>query len=173
MPRIPLVRVEDMTAEQKTQYDRFPSNLTRALLLVDRRLAQAPPELANALRAASLEPRLREAVILRVAALQGSAYERMQHLDPGPQTGGPDDDLPGTDAGTPPPELAAVMGFVDECVATGDVSEASFNAVLPELGAPGVATLLLLIGHYMMIARFTHVLRVELDEQPDRWTHDH
>ena len=173
MSRIPLVRVEDMTADQKSQYDRFPSNLTRALLLVDRRLAQAPPELANALRAASLEPRLREAVILRVAALQGSAYERMQHLDQGRQTGWSDEDMADIEAGRPPPGLTALMRFVDECVATGDVLNASFNAVLAELGAPGVVTVLLLIGHYMAIARFTRVLRVELDEQPDSWSQDH
>ena len=69
-----------MAPEEKAQYDRFPSNLTRALLLVDRRLAEAAPNLANALRASPLDERLREAVILRVAALHGSAYERMQHI---------------------------------------------------------------------------------------------
>ncbi len=81
MPRIPLVEVEDMTHTQKEQYDRFPSNLSRGLLLLDDRLAGALPNLANALRASSLDPKQREAVILRVAALHGSAYERMQHLE--------------------------------------------------------------------------------------------
>jgi len=40
-----------MTAEQQQQYDRFPSNLSRALLLTKPRLARCVPELANALRA--------------------------------------------------------------------------------------------------------------------------
>ena len=35
MSRIPLVSVEEMTKEQREQYDRFPSNLTRALLLME------------------------------------------------------------------------------------------------------------------------------------------
>ena len=173
MPRIPLVRIEEMTAEEKAQYDRFPSNLTRALLLAGRPLAQAPPDLANALRASSLDPRVREAVILRVAALHGSAYERMQHLDQARQAGWSDEDITGIETSAPPTELATLMRFVDECVGTGDVSTAIFDIVLADLGGRDLATLLLLIGHYMMIARFTRVLRVELDEHADSWTHDH
>ena len=56
MSRIPLVSVAEMTEEQHAQYDRFPSNLTRALLLMDPRLAGALPNLANALRASRLKP---------------------------------------------------------------------------------------------------------------------
>jgi alkylhydroperoxidase family enzyme len=82
MARLPLVREQDMTAEQRAQFERFPSNLTRALLLAVPRLAQALPATANALRDAGLDPKLREGVILRVAHLCGSAYERMQHLGP-------------------------------------------------------------------------------------------
>lgn len=69
MARIPLARIEDMTTTQRAQYDRFPSNLSRALLLADDRLAGTLPNLANALRASGLDPALREAVILRIAAL--------------------------------------------------------------------------------------------------------
>lgn len=173
MSRIPLVRPEDMMPAQRAQYDRFPSNLTRALVLADQRLSEALPNLANALRASSLEPRLREAVILRVAALEGSAYERMQHLDEARRQGWSEADLAGIEAGHPPPEVAGLMGFVDACVRTGDVPNEAFVAVLSDLGPRGVATVLLLVGHYMMVARFTAVLRVELDVQPDAWTHEH
>jgi hypothetical protein len=89
MPRMELVRVEDMPPDQRAQYDRFPSNLSRALLLTDGRLAKALPEVANALRASGLDAKLREALILRVAALSGSAYERMQHLEQARKFGPP------------------------------------------------------------------------------------
>ena len=82
-----------MTPKQKEQYDRFPSNLSRGLLLLDDRLAGALPNLANALRSSSLSPKLREAAILRVAALQGSAYERMQHLEQAHKAGLSDNDI--------------------------------------------------------------------------------
>lgn len=41
MTRVPRVTADDMTAEQRAQYDRFPSDLTRALLLTEQRLAGA------------------------------------------------------------------------------------------------------------------------------------
>ena len=41
MARVPLVKVDDMTAEQRALYDRFPSDLTRALLLTEQRRAGA------------------------------------------------------------------------------------------------------------------------------------
>ena len=78
MSRIPLVRVEAMTPDQRRQYDRFPSNLSRGLLLTPQRLSEALPNLANALRASGLDARVREGAILRVAALSDCAFERMQ-----------------------------------------------------------------------------------------------
>ena len=77
MSRLPLVAIGDMQPDQRAQYDRFPSNLTRGLLLLDQRLAGALPATANALRASSLDAYVREGVILRVAALSGCAFERM------------------------------------------------------------------------------------------------
>ena len=99
MSRLSLVDVEDMNAKQREQYDRFPSNLTRGLLLADQRLSEALPNLANALRTAPLDPKVREAVILRVAALHANAYERMQHLDQARKVGWSDADIKGIEEG--------------------------------------------------------------------------
>lgn len=82
MARMKLVSVTEMTDEHRAQYDRFPSNITRALLLLDQRLADALPNLTQlSPGASSLDAAIRKAVILRVAAVQHSAYERMQYLD--------------------------------------------------------------------------------------------
>ena len=131
MSRIPLVSTAEMTEEQHAQYDRFPSNLTRALLLMDQRLASALPNLANALRASSLEAKLREAVILRVAALQGSAYERMQHLGQAHKVGWNDEDIVAIEAGgkaLSDPKLKAALAFVEAGVVSSDVSDVTFAA---------------------------------------------
>ena len=176
MSRIPLVSVAEMTEEQHAQYDRFPSNLTRALLLMDQRLAGALPNLANALRASGLEPSLREAVILRVAALQGSAYERMQHLEQAHKVGWNDEDIAAIEAGgeaLSDPGLKAVLAFVDACVASSDVSDSTFAAASGVLSHRDLATVIVLVGHYMMVARFLGILQVQLDEQPDSWNGDH
>ena len=176
MARIPLVDVEDMTPEQREQYDRFPSNLARALLLMDSRMARVFPEAANALRASQLEPSLREAVILRVAFLCDSAYERMQHLEQAKKVGWSDEQIAAIEAGVRealPDDLRQVLAFVDDCVATTRVSDAAFSAARDVLSDRDLATLIALIGHYMTIARLTGTLEVELDAEPDPFLNEH
>jgi alkylhydroperoxidase family enzyme len=108
MSRISLISLAQMTREQKAQYDRFPSNLTRGLLLLDQRLAGALPNLANALRASSLDAKIREAVILRVAALHHSAYERMQHFDQARHVGWSDREIDAIESSLPDIESPVV-----------------------------------------------------------------
>ncbi len=60
MARLPLVDPASLTGTQKEQYGRFPSNLTRTLLLLDERLAGQLPQVANALRTSSLDAAWRE-----------------------------------------------------------------------------------------------------------------
>jgi alkylhydroperoxidase family enzyme len=176
MARLPLVREQDMTAEQRAQFERFPSNLTRALLLAAPRLAQALPATANALRDAGLDPKLREGVILRVAHLCGSAYERMQHLGQARAAGWRDDEIARIEAQGAAGftgATAAVLRFADECVRDIRVSDATFAAVRACLSARDIATLLLLVGHYLAVARFIATLDIELDAHPDDWQHAH
>ena len=176
MSRIPLVSVADMIGEQRAQYDRFPSNLSRALLLADTRLAGCLPATANALRASGLDAKLREAAILRVAALSGSAYERMQHLGQAEKVGWTPAEIAGIEAGSadlPGGDVGVVIRFVDECVASVTVSDDTFAAARAVLSARDLATLLLLVGHYMTVARLLGTLDVELDPAPDAWAVEH
>ncbi len=176
MSRVPLIRVEDMTPEQREQYDRFPSNLSRGLLLTEKRLASALPNLANALRTSGLDPKLREAVILRVAALSSSAYERMQHLEQAKKAGWTPAEIAAIEAGDfsgALSEFAPVLRFTDECVAVPRVSDAVFAEIKGMLSDREIATVILLIGHYMMVARFVGILDIDLDPKPDSWTSEH
>ena len=176
MSRIPLISVAEMTEEQKAQYDKFPSNLTRGLLLLDSRLAVALPNLANALRASSLDAKIREAVILRVAALHRSAYERMQHLGQAQKAGWTDTEIAALEAGgeaVRDPVLKKVLAFVDACVSGPDVPDQIFTDAGNVLTHRDVATVIILVGHYMMVARFLGILQVELDAHPDSWQGEH
>ena len=176
MSRIPLVTIAEMTGEQKTQYDKFPSNLTRGLLVMDDRLAGALPNLANALRASTLDPKLREAVILRIAALQGSSYERMQHLEQAHEVGWSDEQIAAIETGkvtSAEQTLEPILAFVDACVAGPQVADSIFAAAKSVLSNRELATVIVLVGHYMMVARFLGILQVELDEHPDSWKSEH
>ncbi|MCM3849003.1 carboxymuconolactone decarboxylase family protein [Pseudonocardia sp. DR1-2] len=176
MARIPLVHVEDMDSRQRAQYERFPSNLTRTLTLLDPRLSEALPATANALRTSGLDAGLREGVILRVAALTGSAYERMQHLDQARLTGWSDDAIAAIEAGDHdglPDGVARVLRFVDALVDGGPVGDELFDATRAVLSDRDLTTVIVLVGHYITVALLTVVLDVDLDPEPDSWTHEH
>ena len=176
MARIPLTQVENMTPRQRAQYDRFPSNLSRALLLADDRLAGALPNLANAFRMSGLHPALREAVILRVAALTGSAYERMQHLGQAEKAGLDPATIAAIEAGDTAalsPSMAATLGFAAACVAAPRVPDDVFAAAQAVLEPRNLVTVILLVGHYMMVGRLLATLDVELDPAPDSWASEH
>lgn len=98
---MPLVRPEDMTPEQREQYDWFPSNLTQGVLLAQQRLAGALPSTATALRTLGLDPQLREGIILHVAELSSSPFEGMQHLDQAGKTGWTETEISAIEAGAP------------------------------------------------------------------------
>ena len=176
MSRIPLVRLEDMTTIQREQYDRFPSNLSRALLLADDRLAAIPAASANALRASTLEEQIREAIILRVARLSGCAYERMQHMLQARKAGFSDDDIAAIEAGDMAGRsetLKAAIAFTEEAVARVGVSKPTFERAVALFSSRDIVTMLLLIGHYMTVARLLETLEVELDPEPDSFSKDH
>lgn len=176
MSRLPLVRTEEMTPEQRAQYDRFPSNLTRGLLLMEQRLAGALPATANALRVAGLDPKLREGIILRVAALSESAFERMQHLGEARKAGWTEAEIRAIETGDRSGRLGSftpTLAFVDECVADVRVSDATFAAVATSLTPREIATVVILIGHYMTVARFIANLGIELDPAPSAWDKEH
>jgi len=176
MSRVPLVSMDDMTPEQRAQYDRFPSNLTRGLLLLEQRLAGAPPATANALRTSGLDPKLREGIILRVAALSDSPFERMQHLDEARKTGWTETEIKAIEAGDRSGSLGTftpILSFVDECVSHVHVSDAVFADVASALSPRDIATVLILVGHYMMVARFVANLGIELDPAPSAWDKEH
>lgn len=154
----------------------IPVESVAALLLADQRLAGALPNLANALRASGLDPKLREGVILRVAALSGSAYDRMHHLGQAEKAGWTAAEVAAVEAGDGarlPAGFAATLAFVDACVATPRVPDTVFDAALAVLSPRDLVTVILLVGHYMMVARLLATLDVELDPEPDGWAAEH
>ncbi len=135
-------------------------------------MAAALPNLANALRASVLDAKLREAAILRVAAISGSAHERMQRLGQAEKAGWSTADIAAIEAGelnALSSKAAAVLRFVAKCVANPRVSDPTFAAVRALLSQRDIATLSLLVGHYMMVARFS----ATLDDKPDGWSSEH
>ena len=111
----------------------------------------------------------RELVILRVGALSDSAYERMQHLPPARKAGWSDGEIAAIEAGQADrldPVDGALLRFVDECVRDVRVSDRTYAEISHHLSEEEIAETVLLIGYYMMTARFLETLKIDLDEVP-------
>ena len=168
MARIELCEPMLMTEPQKRVHERLPVNLMRAMLRTNH--ADHYLALGLALNAGLLAAKRRELVILRVAALSGSHYERMHHRPAAQQAGWSEADIVAIEAGhgghLAPPE-AALLRFVDECIRDVRVSDRTFAELRGHLQEEEeVAEATLLAGFYMMTARFLETLDVDLDEAP-------
>lgn len=112
-----------------------------------------------------------ELVILRVAHRSGSTYEWTQHEALGQRAGLTDAEIT---AVTEPlsPESGhlwsgrdrMLLTVTDEIVDQADVSDATWSLMQQHLDERTCVELLMLVGHYRMLATTLHVLRV----QPDR-----
>jgi alkylhydroperoxidase family enzyme len=156
LSRVELAEPAQMTPRQRQVYELFPSNLVRGMLRTEPEIVEGYLRLGGSFTRSALDPALRELVILRVAALSGSAYERFQHLDRATAAGLSDAEIAVVEASDPAPLDQAkqvLLRYVDECVAEVKVSSPVFSA-RAALGDENLATVTLLIGHYMMTARF-------------------
>lgn len=110
-----------------------------------------------------------ELVILRVAGRAGSEYEWTQHAAMGRRAGLTDaqvealrEDDPRTLAWSL--RDALLLRVTDELFEHDDLADATWEGLVAELGEPTAIEVLMLVGHYRMLATTLRVLRV----QPDR-----
>ena len=105
-----------------------------------------------------LDPLLRELAILQVAHLVDSRYEWVQHAAIARALGASEQQVEAveqdreTDASFSD-EQRLVLAFSREVILDGAASEQAVAELASRLGARGVIELLLVIGHYMAIAR--------------------
>lgn len=169
MSRIKLPAVDALSEEKKSQYRSFPANLTLALLCT----TQSTPGylmLGASFPHGAVADKDREMAILRVGALSGSRYERMQHLPLARAAGWTDAEIEQIESGQGPDARSqAILDFVDECVRSVKVGDEAFAGVRAFFSDTQIAELTLLIGHYMMTARFLETLEVPLDASPTSW----
>lgn len=109
-----------------------------------------------------------ELVILRVAHLRGSAYEFDHHQRLGRRAGITAQDIervrtgPAAEGWTQRERM--LMQVTEELLTDHDLSDQTWHLMHDELGERTTVELLMLVGHYDMLATTLHTLRV----QPDR-----
>ncbi len=72
-----------------------------------------------------------------------------------------------------PRDMAAVLAFAEACVAAPRVPDDVFDAAGAALSQRDLVTVILLVGHYLMVDRLLATLDVELDPAPDNWAAEH
>jgi alkylhydroperoxidase family enzyme len=109
-----------------------------------------------------------ELVILRVAHLRGSTYEWEHHVKLGRRAGVGQADLERVQEGPAaagwPEREAAILTAADELVADGDLGDVTWERLRGHLDDRELIELVMLVGHYEMIATTIATLRI----QPDR-----
>ncbi|RBY74905.1 carboxymuconolactone decarboxylase family protein [Geodermatophilus sp. TF02-6] len=165
-PRLPEAAAEGPTA------DLLAVRRGGRLSVLDRLLLHSPPvaqgwnALLGALRTGTTLPAdLRELVVLRVAVLNGAAFEWVAHEPIGRRAGLGDEHLAALrrpDAAGPvwTPVQAAVLAFTDASTRDVAVPDAVFTAVREHLDDRQVLELTALVAGYAMVSRLLVALRV-------------
>lgn len=108
-----------------------------------------------------------ELVILRVAHLRSCRYEYEHHVRLGRRAGVTEQDLrrvqEGPHADGWSERERALLLAVDELHAERDIADATWAELRRHLDEPRLIELILLVGHYEMLATFIGTLRIEPD----------
>ena len=166
MCRIVLADVHALDEPSRLQYTRFPTNLTRALLRT-RNCTEPYLSLGFSLLRSTIDLKQRELIILRIASISNCAYERMQHVPLAKEAGWADSEILDIESGNGEVLDAlskALLVFVDECAGNVRVSNETYGTLAQFYSEEQITHATLLIGFFMMTARFLETLEVDLDD---------
>lgn len=167
MPRIPYPDVSALPETVQKMLEGTPLNVVRIGAHASPALFEAQGRLGYAVADPEvLDPKLREATILRVAHLSGSEYELHHHVPLAASAGLSQAEITAIgaqDYGALSPVLAAVCRFADEVVSDGNASDETLAGLRGQVSDQVVVNLVLTIGCYMSIARLIAVSGIELD----------
>jgi 4-carboxymuconolactone decarboxylase len=175
-PRIEPVSIEDTDARTREMFDRMRPD-TRTLN-VFRTFANHPELMRHwlgfagyLLRSSTLEPRLRELVVLRVGWQCHSPYEWGQHVIVGRRAGVLDADLERLTRG---PEAegwtsaeAAALRATDELIERHSLGDATWAGLSTHFTTQQILDLIFLVGQYQLVSSALNALRVERDDGLD------
>jgi alkylhydroperoxidase family enzyme len=170
MARLPYVDPATAPEEVRQVLERLPVSLNIFRMMAHAETSFRPLiQLGTTILARQkLAPRLRELVILRVAALSAARYEWVQHVPIAEATGVTTAQVEALERG----DVAAacfdaldrlVLRFTTEVVRDVRASDATFAALATELSPQEIVELVLTIGYYMTIARLLETTAVDLD----------
>jgi alkylhydroperoxidase family enzyme len=180
IPRIASLSVEEaITIGDENQIPRSMAELSvfRVALRSPAAARAINDLLGNLMAEGSLEVRLRELVIMRIAWVKGSGYEWSQHWNSAQRRGVPEEDLAAVRLWPESQGFGeadqAVLQATDELLATGAISDVTWDRCRAALkGDAPVLELITAIGAWSLIALFLRALEIPLDEGMAVWPPD-
>jgi AhpD family alkylhydroperoxidase len=171
--RLPPLPRQEWTELLTRLVERMPGGLERPMNIFTT-LARHPVlfekwlPFGAALLRGELPARERELVILRTAYRRRCGYERAQHLPLARRAGLDEAEIAGTERALDGyPGSAAdrlVLGAVDELTADGELSDGTWDALARRYTESQLIELVMLVGHYQLLALTLNTLRVEVEE---------
>lgn len=162
MTRIPELKYEDMTPEQRAVADRILAGPREKLEITHNTWLRSPKfcelndPVGTFMRYEILEPRLRELVILTTGRHWNCELEWHLHRGPAEEAGLDQALLDDLAAGRRPDfereEEAVAHDFVVELLREHAVSDATYERTLAVLGEQRLVEVIALSGHYVMVA---------------------
>ncbi|SHF55128.1 carboxymuconolactone decarboxylase family protein [Vibrio gazogenes] len=168
---VELKKISEMSKEELSVYDKFPSNLTRGLLLTK---CSAGPHLAlgGALTQGYLNDYEREIIVLRVAKLVNSDFERIIHYPLAIKAGLTEkeiDDIENANYSNMSENRVSMLKYITECILQGSASVESFKELNKYYTQGEIADATHLAGHCWMTAMYLSSLNIPLDETETSW----
>jgi AhpD family alkylhydroperoxidase len=108
-----------------------------------------------------------ELVILRVAHLRDCRYEHDHHVKLGRRAGLTDSEIARVVDGPPAdgwaPREEAILAATDELLANGDITDETWSRLSGMLDTRQLIELVMLVGHYEMLAKTINTIRIQPD----------
>jgi len=109
-----------------------------------------------------------ELVILRVAHLRDCRYEHEHHVKLGRRAGLTDSEIArvadGSQADGWAPREQVILAATDELLANGDITDEAWSRLSGTLDTRQLIELVMLVGHYEMLAKAINTIRIQPDE---------
>jgi alkylhydroperoxidase family enzyme len=167
MARLPYPDLSQVSDELRATLDTMPPlNIFRMLPHAET-LVRGFLQLGGAiLTQATLDARLRELAILRIAVRAPARYEWQQHVPIARACGATDAEIAALERGDVDGFGArerSLLAFTDELIDGPRASDATMTAMRTHFSDREVCEAILSIGFYMMVARFLETTGVELE----------
>ncbi|MET0364017.1 MAG: carboxymuconolactone decarboxylase family protein [Sphingobium sp.] len=170
MARIPYPDPASQSPEVRDRLQRLGSlNVTRMMSHAEGVMTAYSKLGTQLLLRGTLDPVLRECVILRVGQLCRSDYEWYQHVSVARAVGMPQamlDAIAAERFADLPDAHRLAIGFAEEIHGEGAVSPATFAEGRALFSEAQLVELCILIGHYIMTAGFLRSFEIEAEDTP-------